>query len=475
MKFPFTRKGLEDYLDERLDRYVNDLQQVMETQNRAQMEFLFVRLKEEMNRQLDRRINDLQRAVEEQNVIQAEILFARLKEEMNLQLDRRINDLQQAMEAQDGVQTEVIFAQLKEEMNLQFDRRINDLQRATEAQNGVQTEVLLAQFREEMNLQLDRRINDLQRATEAQNGVQTEVLFAQFKEEMNLQFDQRINDLQKVVIRDIREMHGDLYGFFGRFPKMLSFEVPLADHCNLNCAGCSHFSPLASPSFMGLEEFTRDFERMAELFEGNIRQIRLMGGEPLLNHDINKYLAVARKCFPQTELIIVTNGLLLPQMDESFWETCRENQIVIAPTKYPIDFDYDAAEELAKAHGVKFQCFSDRETTKVFDKYALDPQGLQNCERNYRICSIPNPCPYLRNGRLYLCPIPPTVHYMNEAFGTNFEESPQDSIDIYQARSAEEILEFLARPIPFCRYCKRDANETIPWGQSKRELSEWTL
>lgn len=407
MKLPFTRKGLEDYLEEHWDKYANDLQQVVNTQINIQMETIFALLKAEINSQLSQGINNLRRTIEVQNMAQAEKLFDQLKEEINLQLHRRINELQQAMMAQNTNQAEILFAQLKEEMNLQLHRRINDL--------------------------------------------------------------------QSTVIKDIRDMHGDLYGYFGRFPKMLSFEVPLADHCNLNCVGCSHFSPLSPPNFMDLDTFTCDFKRMSELLEAHTHQIRLMGGEPLLNHDINKYLVVARQYFPHADILVVTNGLLLPKMEEPFWETCRENQIVIAPTKYPVNFDYDAAEKLVEAHGVKYRYFSDRDAVGVFEKYALDPQGLQDYEQNYRMCSIPNPCPHLRNGRLYLCPIPPTVRYLNESFGTHFEESPQDFIDIHQAKSAEEILEFLAKPIPFCRYCRKDVTEEVPWRQSQHELSEWTL
>lgn len=448
MKLPFTRKGLEDYLNEELD--------LIRCQQTDDIRCIAAEHGNTLAAQLDSLAADLDTAI----ALRVKDLMTQFAKELNLQLDRRTNDLQRA-----------VIEQLTQEFNTRLQQEVDGLDNAITRQ----TETLAAHFAIELNVQLDRRINDLQRAVEMQNEVQSGLLFTRLREEINLQLHQRTNDLQKNVVKSIREMHGDLYGFFGRFPKMLSFEVSLADHCNLNCAGCNHFSPLALPSFADLEEFTRDFKRMAYLFGDCTLQVKLLGGEPLLNRDINKYLPVARECFPQAEILIVTNGLLLPQMDELFWETCRENRVTIAPTKYPVNFDYDAAEELAKAHRVNYQYFSDRETTRVFEKYALDSRGIQDRERNYRMCSIPNPCPYLRKGRLYLCPIAPTAHYMSEAFGTQFEESPHDFIDIYQAKSAEEILEFLAKPIPFCRYCRRDVNEVIPWGQSKRELSEWTI
>lgn len=340
-------------------------------------------------------------------------------------------------------------------MKLPFTRK--GLEDHLDEKLALMQNTIVEQLTQELNSQLDRRINDLQ-------GSVVEQLTTQTAEEMNRQFHRRTNDLDRAIT-----------SVFRFFPKtMLSFEIALAEHCNLNCVGCSHFSPLASPSFVDFEEFTNDIKRMAYLCGEHTRQVKLLGGEPLLNPDISKYLPVVRQCFPQAEIMILTNGLLLPQMDEIFWEACRENHIVITPTKYPINFDYDVAEGLAKVHGVEYRIY--RTATKTFSKFPFDLQGAQVIEGNFRLCDIANACPYLQHGRLYTCPTAPTAHYLNEAFGTQLRESEYDSIDIYQAKSAEEILEFLAKPIPFCRYCRRDiVIDDIPWGQSKRELSEWTL
>ena len=302
-KLPFTRKGLEDYLHEQLAlmRYqqANDLQD--------QLASLTEQFAKELNAQLDRRVNDLQSAVIEQ-----------LAQELNAQLHRRINDLDNAI----TLQTEALTERFAEEMNAQLDRRTNDLQSA-----------VIEQLAQELNAQLHRRTNDLDNAITLQTGALTE----RFAQELNAQLHRRTNDLD----RAITGVKNELYGSFHRIPKtMLSFEVALAEHCNLNCVGCNHFSPLAPPSFPNLEEFTRDFKRMSHLFGDRTQQVKLLGGEPLLNPDINRYLRVARECFPQSEIMIITNGLLLPKMGDPFWETCKEGRIVIAPTKYPINFDY---------------------------------------------------------------------------------------------------------------------------------------
>ena len=40
-------------------------------------------------------------------------------------------------------------------------------------------------------------------------------------------------------------------------------------------------------------------------------------------------------------------------------------------------------------------------------------------------------------------------------------------------KDKEEILEFLAKPIPFCRYCKVRERKQQLWEVSKKDIKEW--
>lgn len=99
---------------------------------------------------------------------------------------------------------------------------------------------------------------------------------------------------------------------------ILSFEVHLAEHCNLNCRGCDHFCPLAKPAYTDLNVFQRDFKRLSELFHMEAGEIHLLGGEPLLNPQVEEFCKIARKNFPKATINIITNGILLPEMPDSF-------------------------------------------------------------------------------------------------------------------------------------------------------------
>jgi uncharacterized Fe-S cluster-containing radical SAM superfamily protein len=51
-----------------------------------------------------------------------------------------------------------------------------------------------------------------------------------------------------------------------RFRKQLEhIEIGIAEHCNLNCIGCDHFSPLATEEYPDIHSFEQDMERLALL------------------------------------------------------------------------------------------------------------------------------------------------------------------------------------------------------------------
>ena len=283
---------------------------------------------------------------------------------------------------------------------------------------------------------------------------------------------QKIEQNEKNILRVVHRRSDRLEEIDNRHTP---FEVALAEHCNLRCAGCDHFSPIAEPEFVDIEEFERDFSRLSELFVGKAQEIHLLGGEPLLHPKIALFLVIARKNFPQAVIDITTNGLLLKQMNEEFWTSCRENKIVIRPTKYPVNLDYDALEELAAAHNVEYRYIGDtHDTIKTLNKYPLDINGLQDARRSFRLCHRANKCIYLQHGRLYTCTVAPTIRHLNQHFGLSLSEDLADSIDIYAAKSAQEILEFLAKPIPFCKYCMPEKSQSgLAWRQSEGKLSEW--
>ena len=263
----------------------------------------------------------------------------------------------------------------------------------------------------------------------------------------------------------------------------LHFDVHIVEHCNLNCALCGHFSPLAEESYLDPASYERDCKRLSELFDGEMASILLLGGEPLLHPQIVEFMRITREAFPVGRIRIVTNGILLPKMTEKFWDACKEYNVEISPSYYPIKFDYDGWGQIAESKGVKYTPFSLPNQTqskkswgKVFP-ICTKRGGTYGLSRsNFLRCQDANHCVTLRDGRMYPCDIAAHAFHLKKYFDLDIQLSDRDSVDIYSVGSGSELLEALARPIPFCQYCDVvDAGKllTCDWGVSRKDRYEW--
>jgi hypothetical protein len=271
-----------------------------------------------------------------------------------------------------------------------------------------------------------------------------------------------------------------IYAPFGRRPPMktLSFETHMADHCNIACWGCSHFSPLSDEWFADTETFAKDLNRLSELLDGKIGMIRLMGGEPLLHPELEKFFPIARNAFPSGDIRVVTNGILLNKKEVRFWRECSAHKIKIAVTVYPhMEKQFEAARSRGRTFGVDvFPHGGSVGADKTSLHYPFDLSGEQSPASSFTQCPIFG-CTTLREGRLYPCSPRAYLYIFNKYFPEHaLPESEKDSIDIHAAKSAAEIFDFLSRPIPFCRFCHVDKiSDTGSWRQSKKEIGEWSL
>ena len=111
---------------------------------------------------------------------------------------------------------------------------------------------------------------------------------------------------------------------------------------------------------------------------------------------------------------------------------------------------------------------------KTFNLLPLDLEGRQQPEKNFYKCYLANSCHTLKNGKMYTCSTVPHVQHFINHFKCDLHICENDGIDIYKVKSKEEILDFLAKPIPFCRYCNIDKRQTRKWETSDKKIEEWT-
>ena len=252
------------------------------------------------------------------------------------------------------------------------------------------------------------------------------------------------------------------------------FEIHIIDSCNLNCAGCEHFAPLAKEdSCYPIDEFKRDLSKINELFGSEVYQLHIMGGEPLINSKINEYLKIARECLPFTNLELITNAILLKNMPESFFECCVENRIKIYISTYPINIDYDELISFVRNKGVNIEIYNIRTTENVWKNIGLSKIDLMDYKKNFLECKFSNRTINLRKGNLYYCMHCAYIDIFNKYYEEDFDNS-DTYLSIYE-HTKEEILEFMRVPHKFCGYCHINdpKNCRKNWSLSKRDKAEW--
>jgi MoaA/NifB/PqqE/SkfB family radical SAM enzyme len=275
----------------------------------------------------------------------------------------------------------------------------------------------------------------------------------------------------------LRDIHQFVVLSAKRLTHKFPLEVHLTEHCNLNCIGCTHFSPLASPEFLSPETFERDLSRISVLTKGgkHLYEFKMLGGEPLLHPEIEKFLEISRRYLPKARIQVTTNGILLPKMPETFWKACHSHKIHLSISHYPIKLDKPEIKRLALHHHVAVE-YNGSDAPDRMLKMPLDPEGRADPKTTWKNCMITwGCCVTLRDGRIYTCMMPAHIRFFNKYFNKHLDVTENDFIDIQKASSIKEIINFLEKPFPFCRYCRpKDMQYGIKWAISEKKITEWT-
>jgi MoaA/NifB/PqqE/SkfB family radical SAM enzyme len=254
---------------------------------------------------------------------------------------------------------------------------------------------------------------------------------------------------------------------------MYSIEVHLVDYCNLNCKGCTHFCPLVTDKTPNnIDRILRDLIRLNAI-KCTPNVLKLLGGEPLLHPNLTESLELFRGVLPNSDIIIWSNGILLPKMEPKFFENCRLYDIKIIITKYPVDgiLKYQIERIVSDYEFIKFDDYFDG----YFWKPPLsDNNSMNGIDTNYNRCRIKyGRCNILKDGRIYQCPLPAYIDIFNKHFRKEFNAGYQDYVDIYEIRDERDIINKIYKPTPFCDYCSAECGENFKWEQSKKDISEW--
>ena len=245
-------------------------------------------------------------------------------------------------------------------------------------------------------------------------------------------------------------------------------EIQLCDRCNLDCAYCSHLSPVSKPVTISLETLEAECRRLAKI---NIDEVNLMGGEPLLHPQVCDAIKLTRSILPNIKLIVSTNGLLLPRMNKDFWQCCRDNRVVIRITPYPKakngTLNYFKYVWLIKKNRVRMESTGWR---FGFRHQLLSERAEYDATTNYLRCQLH--CTQVRDATFWPCAYVAYAFNLNNKFGTNFQTSPADRLPL-EGITATDLRLWLLRTKPFCAHCGIKDAQHVTWRRSQYTRDEW--
>lgn len=240
-------------------------------------------------------------------------------------------------------------------------------------------------------------------------------------------------------------------------------------HCNLNCKGCSSCSPLMSEWFLDCSSLEKDLRRLKTLGI-NILNINILGGEPLLHPELPKIFSLVKEIYPSTKLGLLTNGLLLPKMPANFWRACRECDVMLKVTCFPIMSANTRLEleEILKRNNLRYH-LTDK---KLFNKILVlnNHDSLENIVKN---CGC-NKAYNLFGGFVSRCTVPMVVRELNACFNVDFITAGR--LDIYSVRDGQEIIDFLETPNEACLNCSVKTQK-VAWEKAdlSPKLNDWLV
>lgn len=235
----------------------------------------------------------------------------------------------------------------------------------------------------------------------------------------------------------------------------INVNYDIVNYCNLNCAGCSHFSPLIKDKLaIDLDTFRENMKQLSIFMKPvlKILEVEFIGGEPLLHPQINSVIKIAREILPQSTLKIITNGILLDYLKEDFFNAVNENKIIIQVDNYILDKNFKK-RNLEKINNSLLIVHDKAHFDFHYYKNSNDYTETMCCTR---FKSWENNCNFLKyNGDLHLCSLSANIDTLNSILPKEQQYKVIENLDyvnIYKSKFTD-FINLKKNKRPFCNYC----------------------
>lgn len=253
-----------------------------------------------------------------------------------------------------------------------------------------------------------------------------------------------------------------------------TLEIHVADHCNLNCKNCSMFCGLVKkPKYSDYMQTQNSLYILKGIFN-HIKQIRVIGGEPLLNRELDKYLYMIRNIYPNSNIKVITNGILVTAMKDNLITAFKETASKLIVTSYlPLIKRIDKINDFLKEKGINYEI---SEVVTDFQKI-YDYTGKQDKYLSFNACHWKGACATLYENQIAPCFVPFVIKNLSENFNLNISTSGILKLNS-EALNKEKIRKLFNTPFDMCKYCA-PRGITAKWEMcdedSVKNVRDWSI
>jgi len=285
-------------------------------------------------------------------------------------------------------------------------------------------------------------------------------------------------------------------------PRLKYVEIYITNVCNYSCTHCQSLNNFAFKGHQRWKDYEHEYATLSNQID--VDQIQIIGGEPTLNPDFEKWVKGISKLWPQSKLQIATNGSRLDKLSKeiyqillnhkgTLWLTCHDIQLydgfldfaktflnkIISDTfadnvsNYDLKSEYEqfkndptvklktVSRTLIDENGVEVildwsQSFVPS-VLDLLDNHTLTMKYDSDPTQAHDICYFKS-CHQINKGKLYKCPLVSVLPDFLDQFNVSMTDADKLLANSYKPLSAndEDICKFVDTindPIPQCKFC----------------------
>lgn len=278
-------------------------------------------------------------------------------------------------------------------------------------------------------------------------------------------------------------------------------EIYITNVCNYSCTNCQSLNNFAFKGHQRWEEYESEYRSLSDQLDIDV--IQIIGGEPTLNPDFEKWVDGISKLWPNAKLQIATNGSRLDKLTTeiyeillkhkgTLWVTCHDMKLydgfldfsktflktIISDTfadnhnnyEWKLAYEKSRTDTTVELSTVSRTLIDENGVEVILDwsqafvpsvidllddqsltmKYNSDPVQAHN------ICYFKT-CHQVNKGKLYKCPLVSVLPDFLDQFDVAMSADDNVLAHSYKPLTADknvsEFVNTIHDPIPQCKFC----------------------